>query len=134
MINSLFQHSSYLNKALDATWMRNEVINNNIANVDTPGFKTSKVRFEDVLKDAVEHKNVSLKTTNDKHIQSKNTLSTIEPFVEKDIISAMRMDGNNVDIEAEQADLAKNAIEYYTLVSKLNSYYSRLRYAINEGK
>ena len=48
--------------------------------------------------------------------------------------TTMRLDGNNVDIDAENAELAKNEIYYNTLVEKINSEFSRLKMAINEGK
>jgi flagellar basal-body rod protein FlgB len=134
MINSLFQNSDYLSKALDASWLRNNVISNNISNVDTPNFKASTVDFESVLKDAMDNNSISMKVTNDKHIASNNTLDTIQPTVTEDTSSQIRMDGNNVDIEAQESDLAENAIYYNTLIKKISDEYSRIKYAINEGK
>ena len=52
MINKVSNMNLVLEKALDAAWMRNEAISNNIANVNTPGFKKSYVRFEELLSDA----------------------------------------------------------------------------------
>jgi len=134
MISSLFQNSDYLSKALDASWLRNEVINNNISNVDTPDFKASTVDFESVLQDAMQGNSISMKVTNPKHIASNNTLDTIEPTVSQNTSTQVRMDGNNVDMESEESSLAKNAIYYYTLTQKLNAEYSRIKYAISEGK
>ncbi len=52
MWNDLFSSVNLLEKGLGATWLRNEVISNNIANVDTPGFKASEVEFETLMADA----------------------------------------------------------------------------------
>jgi flagellar basal-body rod protein FlgB len=134
MIDSLFQNSDYLSKALDASWTRNKVTTNNISNVDTPNFKASTVNFENVLKDAMDNNSISMTTTDDRHISSNNTLDTIEPTVTQNTDTQVRMDGNNVDMESEQASLAKNTIYYETLLTKINDEYSRLKYAIGEGK
>ena len=48
MADGLFQSISVLEKGLDASWLRSQVIANNIANVETVGFKTSSVEFESV--------------------------------------------------------------------------------------
>lgn len=135
MISSIFAHSDYLGKALDASWIRNEVTANNISNIDTPNFKSSHVEFESALKDAIEGNNVGMKTTNIKHVNTDGKhISSIEPKIEKDTNTTMRMDGNNVDMEAQQLDMVKNVIYYNSLVQKLHGEFSRLRTAINEGK
>ena len=47
MIDRIVKSTKLLEKALDAAWLRNETISNNIANVNTPGFKKSNVKFEE---------------------------------------------------------------------------------------
>ncbi|MCX7715742.1 MAG: flagellar basal body rod protein FlgB [Clostridia bacterium] len=127
MVNAV----GYLKKALDASWMRNNVITNNIANVDTQNFQASEVEFESFLKDAMDKNSVSMRTTNSKHISSPG--DRLEPVVTQEN-SSLRMDGNNVDIEKEQTNLAQNALYYNTLIQKLGEEYSRIRFAISEGK
>lgn len=133
MVNSIFTHSNVLGKALDASWLRNNVITNNLSNVDTPNFKASTVEFESVLKNALQNDATSMKRTNEKHMNAKGGMG-IEPIVTEDTSSTMRMDGNNVDMETEQVKLAENALYYNTVLQKLGEEYSRLRYAIGEGK
>lgn len=133
MVNSIFTHSSVISKGLDAAWLRNNVISNNISNVDTPNFKASKVDFESVMKNVLGSSAATMKKTNDKHMDIGGT-SGLEPIVTKNTDSTMRMDGNNVDIETEQVNLAENALYYNTLLQKLSEEYSRIRYAIGEGK
>ena len=48
-----FDYINVLNRAADAAWQRNEAISNNIANVDTPGYKRQDVAFESVLQQAL---------------------------------------------------------------------------------
>ena len=51
MINSnAFSYINVLDRAADASWTRESAIANNVANVDTPGYKRQDVAFEDILK------------------------------------------------------------------------------------
>lgn len=133
MINAIFGHSNLLESALDAAWLRNNVIVNNLSNVDTPNFKASKVEFESVLKEAMNDSAATMKRTNEKHMYAGGKAS-LDPIVVQDTASTMRMDGNNVDVETEEANLAENAIYYNTILQKLSEEYGRMRYAISEGK
>lgn len=124
-----------LEKALDGLWLRNKVISNNIANADTPGFKASKVEFEDALKAAIEGGSFEGKTTSDKHIPiGVSSVSQVQPQIVTSQLTSMRMDGNNVDIDSEMADLAKTTIAYDAVIQKLVKEFQMLRAAINGGK
>ncbi|MGI5970224.1 MAG: flagellar basal body rod protein FlgB [Oscillospiraceae bacterium] len=131
MWDKLFQVTDSLQKGLDATWLRNEVISNNIANADTPGFKVSEVRFEDILVSAIRTGDLELKTTRQKHISKPaDGMSIPDPEVARSEDYSMRADGNNVDIESQMTALAQNSLQYYTLVSKINSEFNKLNMAI----
>ena len=57
--NDMFNSGAYsyvdlLTSAADYSWRRSEVLNNNISNIDTPGYKRQELSFESVLSDAVE--------------------------------------------------------------------------------
>ena len=134
MLDGIFGNMNNLQKGLDAASLRNEVISDNIANVDTPGFKRSDVKFESYFKSALEEGAIVTKRTRDKHIEFSGSADNVLPVIEGDNSTSMRMDGNNVDIDAENALLASNTIYYDMLVEKLNSEIARLSLAINEGK
>lgn len=136
MFDSIFSSVGALEKGLDACTLRNQVISNNIANADTPGFKTSSVKFEEYVQEALEDGDAyALKKTRDKHMEiGTQGIGAVEPQVVANADTTMRMDGNNVDIEYEMNELAKNNIEYYALLQKMNSEFSQLRTAITEGK
>lgn len=135
MFEKIFNSTSYLEKGLEASWKKNEVINNNIANVDTPGFKRSEVEFESVFKSALEEGGFTAKRTREGHIYTgSGDFDSINPTIVTDNSSTMRMDGNNVDIDKESSELAKNTIYYYTLIQKISSEFTKLRMAIREGK
>ena len=54
MIRSdVYNYINVLDKAADASWLRNEAISNNIANVDTPNYKRQDVSFEAELQHAL---------------------------------------------------------------------------------
>ena len=134
MWDKLFQVSNYLQKGLEATWLRNEVISNNIANEDTPGFKVSEVKFEDILVSAFYSGDMELKTTREGHIRrSVSDIGDAEPEVVASENTSYRMDGNNVDIEAQMVSLSQNSLQYYTLVGKMNSEFTKLNMAIRGG-
>ena len=132
----MFDMTNVLEKGLDACALRNQVISNNIANADTPGFKASSVAFEEYMKDALEDGgDFALQKTRDKHMDiGTSDAADVEAQVVANTDTTMRMDGNNVDIEYEMNELAKNNIEYYTLLEKVNSEFTQLRTAITEGR
>lgn len=132
MINDMFDNVNLLEKGLDASWLKNQAITNNIANADTPGFKASHVEFESVFKAALQDDGgFKAKTTNAKHIDFSSSEDNIKPIVTTDANTAYRMDGNNVDIDYENLELAKNTIYYNELAIQLSSELNKLKTAIN---
>jgi flagellar basal-body rod protein FlgB len=119
MWNNMFSSVDLLQKGTNAAWLRNEVISNNIANVDTPDFKRSDVQFESLLDQEIAMSGVNARADN------------LNAVIVVDNSDALGLDGNNVDIEKEMTELAKNSIEYYTYVSKINSEFKKLEAAIN---
>lgn len=120
-----YNYINVLDKAADATWARNTVIANNIANVDTPGYKRKDVHFEEYLASALAGGDDL-----DSDIQDLD-LSTLNAntFVDNPWLN-YRIDQNNVDIHTESAYLAQNQIRHYTLLDSMTQEFSRLRSAI----
>lgn len=116
--------------ALDASNVRASTTENNIANVNTKGYKSYHVSFEDSLKDSIN--NLELRTTRDKHIQSNNKYGTIS--VNQDETTSMKSDGNDVDIDYEMTELASNYLMYSALTNQLDTRYAINRYVIEGGK
>ncbi|MCX7904167.1 MAG: flagellar basal body rod protein FlgB [Caloramator sp.] len=123
-----------LKKSLDATSARGRVIAHNIANVNTKGYKAFRVVFEDKLRNILKGESLSLKVTNDKHLDDGSSIENLNYDLKKDNSSSMRLDGNNVDIDNEMANLAANAILYNALVSQANSKIAMRRFIISEGR
>ena len=135
MFKNLFKPMDVMHKGLSASWERNAVIRNNIANIETPGFKASGVEFESVLSNALQGKGFTTRTTHAGHREFSNaSVENVKHQIYKRNDLSMRADGNNVDIEAENVRLAQNSIYYNTVMEKLNSEIRRLRMAISEGR
>ncbi|MEW6607990.1 MAG: flagellar basal body rod protein FlgB [bacterium] len=128
-----------LENSLDTATLRQKVIADNIANVNTPGFKKSYVSFEDELALALQKKetsNFKARTTDPKHIQfykPPKHPTAVRPrmFVEDD--TTFRNDLNNVDINAEMANLAKNSIMYEAVVNRISGMFQMLDVVIRGG-
>ena len=135
MLHRLFSHMGVLEKALDASWLRNEVIAHNIANADTPGYKKYRVEFEEELKSALEASTLKGKRTRPKHLDiGASSIDEVRPRVVRTDGTQMREDGNNVDMDEEMTSLAKNAIMYNALVQKISGEFRKLKTVINEGR
>ncbi|MCY6353997.1 flagellar basal body rod protein FlgB [Clostridium sp. ZS2-4] len=119
-----------LKKSLDASEKRKEVIANNISNVNTKGYKSHHVTFEETLEES--KKDIHLLNTNEKHIGNVEKYGEIK--VETDESDSMRMDGNNVDIDNEMANLAANYLKYNALISQVNNRISMTRTVITGGR
>ena len=119
-----FDYINVLNRAADAAWQRNEAISNNIANVDTPGYKRQDVAFESVLQQALG--NNRYQSMDDK-VANVN-LSRLRGRAYVDYANySYRLDGNNVDSENENVMLAENQLKYQGLISSINQEFTNLQ-------
>lgn len=106
MISSgAYNYINVLEKASDASWTRNSVISNNIANVDTPGYKRKDVQFEQYLQSAV-----SGGCSLDDNVAEADLESLTGTTYTDYATASYRIDGNNVDIDTENAELAKTRL------------------------
>lgn len=140
MLTRLFSNFNITEKALDATWLRNEVIADNISNVDTPGYKRKEVKFEEFLAKSTSDNNFAGFKTDPRHIDigKVNNYKALRDIPIKVALdnsnSSMRLDDNNVDIENEMATMAKNNIKYNVLIQNINSGFKMIKSVINEGR
>lgn len=121
-----FDYINIMDKAADASWLRENVITNNIANADTPGYKRADVDFESALKRELgSPKYVSL----DKKVRGLNSdLSGLSVSSYTDSANySYRLDGNNVDVDTEQVELASEELRYEMLTTAINEEFSRMK-------
>lgn len=120
--SNAYNYINVLDKAANACLTRHELITNNIANVDTPGYKRKDLKFEEYLQ-----KELSGKGTLDQKIERTN-LSHLKSSIYTDQKElSYRFDGNNVDIDVENAYMAENQVRYYTLLDSMTQEFSRMR-------
>ncbi|SHI40662.1 flagellar basal-body rod protein FlgB [Clostridium cavendishii DSM 21758] len=116
-----------LKKGLDVSSFRGKVIANNMANINTKGYKRFTVSFEDTLKDKTDE----VSKTGSVGFNG-NDLGQVK--VDKDTSNSMRADGNNVDLDVEKSNQAANTLMYNALITQANSKMSMTRYIINGGR
>ncbi|MBP5660223.1 MAG: flagellar basal body rod protein FlgB [Lachnospiraceae bacterium] len=122
--SNAFDYINVLDKAADASWLRNDAISNNLANVSTPGYKREDITFEKELTKALQHSQYHTMDAKVKNLRADQ----LEARTYKDYSSlSYRLDGNNVDPETEAAMLAKNQIKYEGLLNSINTEFSNLR-------
>ncbi|NDI33396.1 flagellar basal body rod protein FlgB [Chengkuizengella sediminis] len=128
LVNQSFK---LLERSVDASTLKQNVITNNISNVDTPFFKRSDVQFESLLQKEM-NKNTKFEgaRTHSKHFAIGNEQTTIEPKVVRDDNSIFNNNNNNVDIEYEMALLAENQLRYNLFIQQLNHEIKQKRLAI----
>ncbi len=104
-----------LTRLLDVASLRQEVIAQNVANINTPGYSTLGVSFEDALKEAV---------------GAGTPIGSAQPKVEPTTGGMVRGDGNNVDMDLEIARLQKNALYFQVYMQMLANDLAQFRSAI----
>lgn len=122
--SSVYNYINVLDKAADASWLRNTAIANNIANVDTPNYKRQDVDFEAALQK--ELRNSKYQSMDDKVADLRANALEASTYTDYRDYS-YRLDGNNVDIETENTELASNQIKYQALIDSINKEFSNLQ-------
>lgn len=119
-----------LQKGLDASSLRQQVLANNISNVDTPNFKASDVDFQKVLGAALNSNDGSLqmKLTLPQHLPGLAAGSGSE--IVTDQSTSLRNDGNNVDVDSQMSKVAENGLYYESLTQAISSQLGLLRLVI----
>ncbi|MEK0316047.1 flagellar basal body rod protein FlgB [Cohnella sp. 56] len=112
-----------LEGALHAASARQAVLQNNVANVDTPNFKRSDVQFEQLLEQAMSGDGQSAligRRTDARHIAIGASGPVPEARIRTDRSTAFNNSGNNVDIDSEMSKLAENQLRYNLYIQQIN--------------
>lgn len=126
MGSDIFGYVNVLKSAADASWTREEVLTNNIANVDTPNYKRQDVEFKTYLKSAIEQAGNAGSTLTQRIRQTDLSGVTPRTYTENTSLS-YRLDGNNVDLSTENVELAAEQINYNALIDSMNNEFSRFK-------
>ena len=127
-----FDYVNVLDKAADASWLRETAITNNLANVDTPGYKRQDVDFQSVLQKELGH---SKYTSLDKKMRGLNgNLGSLNVSTYTDMSNfSYRLDRNNVDVDTENVELASEQIRYEALTASINAQFAAMRAALGKA-
>lgn len=117
---------------LDGSHLRQQAITQNIANVDTPNYKAKNVSFKQMLDAELQKKTLVAYRTDERHIPFSNERKS--PIVWETRSTTYNHNGNNVDIDVEMAELAKNQIYYNALIDRMNGQFQSLQTVIRGGR
>lgn len=132
---NLYGNMNLMTSALNGFSARSSAISQNLANINTPGYKRETVSFENELKNIMTSKNatVGLSKTNYKHIGPDKDLNGFKPTIVKEEGYSTRKDKSNVNPDIEMIELAKTNIMYNTLTDQISRRFSKLQSVIAEG-
>ncbi|NMA61952.1 MAG: flagellar basal body rod protein FlgB [Firmicutes bacterium] len=130
----MFKTVNKLGVGLDRASLRQTVLSNNLANVNTPGFKRSDVQPLNTFPRELQRASATrLSRTNARHLPGVVVESS--PFnVVQDQSTTMRNDGNNVDPDRERVLLLENQLYYESLIDAVSRKLGQIRSVIGEGR
>lgn len=116
--------------------MRQELMSSNVANAQTPGYKSMKLDFEEALARATDSDGqLNMNAADERHFNvGGGGFNNLEPEVYEDPNGVVSENGNTVDVESEMARMAENKIMYDTTVQLINKKLGLMKYAINNEK
>jgi flagellar basal-body rod protein FlgB len=121
-----------LEKVLDIRMDAHQVHVSNIANANVPGFKAKKLEFEGAVHQALETaERKEVERAYEKHLEK--AVEQIKAEVYEDPLAPMNGNGNSVNMEREQTDLAKNTIAYEAAISLINKRLAIQKYIFSDG-
>ncbi|ASK58384.1 flagellar basal body rod protein FlgB [Bacillus velezensis] len=119
-----------LENALGRADIKQKVLTNNIANIDTPNYKAKKVSFRNLLDQ--ETSNLEAVKTDYRHVDFTGSGDDYSIVSSSD--TSYQQNGNNVDIDKEMTDLAENQINYQALVERMSGKFNSLKTVLTGGK
>lgn len=130
--------TTFLEKALDASALRNQVISDNIANVNNPEYQAKAVEFDSHLREAMDHDKAAGKkgafafeSKLPKHLQ----IEDMGGWTKENLAPSLQTVGGTIDVNTEMAGLAKNQILYQAYTSKVSGIYGSLKWIVeNSGR
>ena len=124
-----YNYINVLDKALDASNLRETVITNNLANINTPGYKRREVDFQSLLRQELD----KIKWNSLDEKMNDVQLSHLNAGVHFDMQAygyVYRLVGNNVDVDVENTELASEQLRYQLISDSVTQEFSRLQKAM----
>ena len=119
-----------LASSLNFRQMRQELISSNVANADTPGYKSKRIDFEKALSRALDiDGQLGMKTSDSNHFDvGSGGFDNLEPTIYEDSNGIVSEDGNTVDREKEMALMVENRLLHDASVNLLNKKIGLIKY------
>jgi flagellar basal-body rod protein FlgB len=102
-----------------------KLISSNLANIDTPGYKTKSLSFEDTLRQSLQDHVLHMVRTNSRDMAPDDPVEALKDSSVKE--------GGRVDLDTQMVNLAKNSLEYQYMIAMLNKKFTMLKTAITDG-
>lgn len=102
-----------------------KLISSNLANIDTPGYKTKSLSFDDALRQSLEDHVLQMVRTNSRDLDPDSPVEAME--------NTKVVEGGPVDLDAQMVNLAKNSLEYQYMIAMLDKKFTMLKTAITDG-
>lgn len=114
---------------------RQQMVASNVANIDTPGYRTKDISFHATMEELLSQNSVPLQASRPEHNAMRNTtFALLEPEVFEVRGLPMRADRNNVDIDREMLKLGETSFAYSLVTQLLRGKFKTLSSAINDGR
>ena len=121
-----------MKQVLDLRAAEHRVIQANIANEETPGFRAHELRFTDALTAAHRSPTVTVQVTNAHHIPVPGT--AVQSFIRPVAADDLPLDSNSVNIDLEMAKLSNNTMRYNMTAELLARKFRGLLNVIRGGQ
>ncbi|MDR0137360.1 flagellar basal body rod protein FlgB [Metabacillus idriensis] len=118
-----------LENAVNRSAVKQKVISQNIANVDTPNYKSKEITFKQSLDSEVSR--LQATKTDQRHLSFGSGQESY--LIKSKANTSYQANGNNVDVDREMSDLAENQIYYNALIDRLSSKFNSLKTVIRGG-
>jgi len=105
---------NYLEAGIKAEGSRQKLIANNVANMNTPGYRRTDIRFEEILAKAIETK-------------GKIDMSGFKPEIYQPKTTSLKSNGNDVHLETEVGSMVKNSLKHSTYIKLLKKKYEQMK-------
>ncbi len=109
-----------ISAGIRAEGLRQKAIANNVANLETPGYRRVDVKFEELLAKSLDS-------------SGSVDLSELEPQIYQPKQTLVKSNGNDVSLEGEVGAMIKNSLRYQTYIRLLNKRYRQIELAMNVG-
>ncbi len=134
MLDDLYTRIDFLRKGLEGLWTRNQVISDNVANVDTNGYKAKNVNFEQVFKRYLDKEESDIYRGKEYEDYKNNFLNESRFSIYDRKGLPVKANENNVDVDIEMTYLAENTMKYNLVKESMDLQINLLKDVINEGK